>query len=167
MYLCLTVYFCGAEIKSTGFSSRGLKFGSQHPRGSLQQFVTPVPGDLTFSLRYIYRQNTNEPEIKENLKITYATQESRKEHLKSYFKIPLQLLKNISCIRQSRKCKYNVVDIYAVLINSLPVSQSLSLSLSLSLVFQDRVSLYSPGCPGTHFVDQAGLELRNPPASAS
>jgi hypothetical protein len=22
-------------------------------------------------------------------------------------------------------------------------------------------------CPGTHFVDQAGLELRNPPASAS
>jgi hypothetical protein len=29
------------------------------------------------------------------------------------------------------------------------------------LVFQDRVSLCSPGCPGTHFVDQAGLELRN------
>jgi hypothetical protein len=35
------------------------------------------------------------------------------------------------------------------------------------LVFQDRVSLYSPGCPGTHSVDQAGLELRNPTASAS
>jgi hypothetical protein len=35
------------------------------------------------------------------------------------------------------------------------------------LVFRDRVSLYSPGCPGTHFVDQAGLELRNLPASAS
>jgi hypothetical protein len=34
-------------------------------------------------------------------------------------------------------------------------------------VFSDRVSLYSPGCPGTHFVGQAGLELRNPPASAS
>jgi hypothetical protein len=34
-------------------------------------------------------------------------------------------------------------------------------------VFRDRVSLYRPGCPGTHFVDQAGLELRNPPASAS
>ncbi|GAB1300800.1 Testis anion transporter 1 [Apodemus speciosus] len=29
------------------------------------------------------------------------------------------------------------------------------------------VSLYSPGCPGTHSVDQAGLEVRNPPASAS
>jgi hypothetical protein len=35
------------------------------------------------------------------------------------------------------------------------------------LVFQDRVSLYGPGCPGTHFVDQAGLKLRNLPASAS
>jgi hypothetical protein len=33
--------------------------------------------------------------------------------------------------------------------------------------FQDRVSLCSPGCPGTHLVDQAGLELRNLPASAS
>jgi hypothetical protein len=35
------------------------------------------------------------------------------------------------------------------------------------VVFQDRVSLYSPGCPRTHSLDQAGLELRNPPASAS
>jgi hypothetical protein len=33
--------------------------------------------------------------------------------------------------------------------------------------FPDRVSLCSPGCPGTHSVDRAGLELRNPPASAS
>ena len=35
------------------------------------------------------------------------------------------------------------------------------------LVFQDKVSLYSPVCPRTHSVDQDGLELRNPPASAS
>jgi hypothetical protein len=35
------------------------------------------------------------------------------------------------------------------------------------LIFWDRVSLYSPGCPGTYSVDQAGLELRNSPASAS
>jgi hypothetical protein len=41
------------------------------------------------------------------------------------------------------------------------------LLLFIYLVFQDRVSLYSPGCPGTHSVDQAGLELRNLPASAS
>jgi hypothetical protein len=35
------------------------------------------------------------------------------------------------------------------------------------LSFRDGVSPYSPGCPGTHSVDQAGFELRNPPASAS
>jgi hypothetical protein len=39
--------------------------------------------------------------------------------------------------------------------------------LFVCFVFRDRVSQYSPGCPGTHFVDQAGLELRKPPASAS
>jgi hypothetical protein len=33
--------------------------------------------------------------------------------------------------------------------------------------FQDRVSLCCLGCPGTHSVDQAGLKLRNPPASTS
>jgi hypothetical protein len=35
------------------------------------------------------------------------------------------------------------------------------------LVLQDRVSLNSPACPATHFVDQAGLKLRNLSASAS
>ena len=40
--------------------------------------------------------------------------------------------------------------------------------LLLFLVFQDMVFLCnSPGCPGTHFVEQAGLKLRDLPASAS
>ena len=34
------------------------------------------------------------------------------------------------------------------------------------LVFRDRVSLCSPGCPGTHYADQAVLELGDPPASS-
>jgi hypothetical protein len=34
-------------------------------------------------------------------------------------------------------------------------------------LFWDKVSLYSSDCPGTHLVDQAGLELGNLPASAS
>jgi hypothetical protein len=34
-------------------------------------------------------------------------------------------------------------------------------------VFRDRVSLCSSGYPGTHSVFHAGLELRNPPISAS
>lgn len=33
--------------------------------------------------------------------------------------------------------------------------------------FQDRVSLHnSPGCPGTHSIDETGLELGDPPTSA-
>jgi hypothetical protein len=36
----------------------------------------------------------------------------------------------------------------------------------LFFFFQDRVSLCSFGYPGAHSVDQAGLKLRNPPASA-
>ena len=34
-------------------------------------------------------------------------------------------------------------------------------------VLRQGFSVYSPGCPGTHSVDQTGLELRNPPAFAS
>jgi hypothetical protein len=37
----------------------------------------------------------------------------------------------------------------------------------LFLAFPDRVSLCSSGCPGTDSVDQAGLELRDLPASVS
>ncbi|GAB1303226.1 Ras-related GTP-binding protein B [Apodemus speciosus] len=40
-------------------------------------------------------------------------------------------------------------------------------NLVLNLWDCGGVSLYSPGCPGTHSVDQADLQLRNPPASAS
>jgi hypothetical protein len=43
----------------------------------------------------------------------------------------------------------------------------LLLLLFFVFCFFETGFLYSPGCPGTHFVDQAGLELRNPPASAS
>jgi hypothetical protein len=41
------------------------------------------------------------------------------------------------------------------------------LLVHLFVCFWDRVSLCSPGCPGTHFVDHAGLKLRNLPASVS
>ena len=41
------------------------------------------------------------------------------------------------------------------------------LFVCLFVCFRDMVSLCSPGCPGIHSVDQAGLELRNPPVSAS
>jgi hypothetical protein len=47
------------------------------------------------------------------------------------------------------------------------VASSNNLFFFFFFFFWDRVSLYRPGCPGTHFVDQAGLKLRNLPASAS
>lgn len=37
----------------------------------------------------------------------------------------------------------------------------------LLLVFWDRVSMYSPGCPGTRPIEQTDLKLRDLPASAS
>ena len=47
----------------------------------------------------------------------------------------------------------------------------IDLSIYLSIYacisdFQDSFSLCSPGCPGTHSVNQVGLEFRDPPASA-
>jgi hypothetical protein len=65
-----------------------------------------------------------------------------------------------SYVYKSDKCHCNFFD------NSICLFVCL-FGVFCFLFFQDRVSLYSPGCPGTHFVDQAGLELRNPPASAS
>ena len=41
------------------------------------------------------------------------------------------------------------------------------LAIPTALVFRDKVSVYSPGSPGTPSVDQAGLKLRDLPASAS
>jgi hypothetical protein len=50
---------------------------------------------------------------------------------------------------------------------SIAVATSHCNSCFVLFCFPNRVSLCSPGHPGTHSVDQAGLELRNPPASAS
>jgi hypothetical protein len=55
-------------------------------------------------------------------------------------------------------CQYPAL-LMAVCLISLRQGLSLCLSLSLSFFFflfcffRDRVSLYSPGCPGTHFLD--------------
>jgi hypothetical protein len=64
--------------------------------------------------------------------------------------------------RQDSNFHWNTSDHYTILHKCC--SQT---SFFFFLVFRDRVSLCSPNCPGTHFVDQAGLELRSPLASAS
>ena len=54
-----------------------------------------------------------------------------------------------------------------LILNTILLSTFIFLFFYFFLVFRDRVSLYSSGYPGTLFVDQAGLELRNLPAFAS
>jgi hypothetical protein len=57
----------GSEVKNTDYSSRGPGFNSQHPHGSSQLSVTPVPGDLTPSHRHTSTQNNSAHEIKKNV----------------------------------------------------------------------------------------------------
>ena len=54
----------GSVVKSTGCFSRVPRFNSQHPHGSSQLSLTPVPGDPTPSLRHACRSNTNDHVIK-------------------------------------------------------------------------------------------------------
>jgi hypothetical protein len=60
---------------------------------------------------------------------------------------------------------FAVVNCYSILGQGIRLRRAFLLFFFFG--FRERVSLCSPGCPGTHFVDQAGLELRNPPTSAS
>jgi hypothetical protein len=39
--------------------------------------------------------------------------------------------------------------------------------VGLVLIFWKKISLWSPGCPRTNSLSQAGLKFRDPPASAS
>ena len=55
---------------------------------------------------------------------------------------------------------------YKMGLKYMPVILALASSLLL-FVFPDRVSLCSTGYPGTHSVDQAGLQIRDSADSAS
>jgi hypothetical protein len=62
-------------------------FNSEHPHGSSQLSVTPVPGDRTPSHRHICRQNTNAQKIKINTNFKRIGKETRiqmKEHLENH-----------------------------------------------------------------------------------
>jgi hypothetical protein len=56
-------------------------------------------------------------------------------------------------------------DSYTTYIHKIKIN--LFVCLFVFCFFETGVSLCSSGYPGTHSVDQAGLQLRNPPASAS
>jgi hypothetical protein len=107
----------GSAVRSTGCSSRGPGFHSQHLHSSSQPSVTPFSVDLMPS--------------------------------SGLFRHCMYMVHKYTCMQNTHTHIYLFVYLFIYL-----------------LVFRDRISLYIPGCPETHFVDQAGLELRNPPASA-
>lgn len=49
----------------------------------------------------------------------------------------------------------------------LPQPEIMTFVFVFAGVYRDRVSLRSPGCPRVHWVNQAGLDLREPPTSVS
>ena len=57
-----------SAVKSTGCSSRGPGFNSQHLHGSSQLSVTPVPGDVMSTYRHICRPSSMRIKINESLK---------------------------------------------------------------------------------------------------
>ena len=75
------------------------------------------------------------------------------------------------CKKTQTKTNENMNDIYSILGIHIFKQYPLLVKLPVNtfccclFVFGDRVSLCSPGCPGTHSVDQADLKLRDSPAS--
>ncbi|EDL87703.1 putative RNA methylase MDS024, isoform CRA_b [Rattus norvegicus] len=59
----------GSVVKSTDCFHLRLKFNSQHPRGSSQLSVTPVPGLLIPIHRHACWQNTSAHKIKVNRQV--------------------------------------------------------------------------------------------------
>ena len=51
------------------------------------------------------------------------------------------------------------INLWVIFMSELGPEQQGILLCFVLFCFQDRVSLCSPKCPGTHSVDQAGLEL--------
>lgn len=56
----------GIEVKSTDCSAEGCRFICQHPHGSSQLFIIPVPGDRAPSHRHTCMQNTKAHKTKIN-----------------------------------------------------------------------------------------------------
>jgi hypothetical protein len=64
-----------------------------------------------------------------------------------------------------RKVTFN--EFFSIILTSDILTLGSIWSYFFLLLFWDKVSVWSHDCPGTSFIDQAGLELRGPTASAS
>ena len=87
--------------------------------------------------------------------------------LSSYVHLPCCLWKMLCLWGSWRLFTYNISELPNIVYFHLFTIWITLKTFFLFLFFQDRVSLCSPGWPGTHFVGQASLYLRNSPASAS
>jgi hypothetical protein len=80
----------------------------------------------------------------------------------SDYSILLLLLRNPNCSSQEEELESEVWGLGVRMTDCMWI-----VFVVVVVVLRDRVSLCISGCPETHFVGQAGLEFRNPPASAS
>ncbi|GAB1287357.1 Protein-L-isoaspartate O-methyltransferase domain-containing protein 2 [Apodemus speciosus] len=98
-----------------------------------------------------------------------GVQKEHEEYMKNLLKVGgilvMPLEEKLTKITRTGPSAWETKKILAV--SFAPLVQPCRSESGQSRLVQLRVSLCSPGYPGTHSVDQAGLELRNPPASAS
>jgi hypothetical protein len=107
--------------------------------------------------RHTFREHAHTHKIKNNEKYVQNPKQGCYVH---YF----QVKKYIKLVPTTTMTSLNCPCLSDLIIQNCHFRQN---AIFFFLFVRDRVSLCSSGCPGTHFVDQAGLELRNPPASAS
>ena len=80
----------------------------------------------------------------------------------------LNILSQLLCVRMCIcPVVWETLFLIAIIKHQASLAQSICLSVCLSLVSFETMFLCSPCSPGVHSVDHAGLELKDPPASAS
>ena len=84
-----------------------------------------------------------------------------------FSKLTTVYLAALECSYASQEHKSNFQKKLVIFFKHLGFCMVWNFFLKFCFVFRDRVSLCSPGCPEIHFVDQAGLKFRDPPASVS
>ena len=99
----------------------------------------------------------------------FVVEELRLGHLRWFFSLELNGKVNLGIGYRLCVCVHMCALVCMLMCAHICVCMCLALLFCCCCCcfFWDRVFLYIPGCPGTHFVDQAGLELRNLPALAS
>lgn len=145
----------GSEVKSTGCFSTEPRFNSQHPHGTPQWSVAPVPGDDMFfwtpGTHMVYTHTCRQTPIPHKIKT--LNKEIWQDLIKFFF---------ILVFGNSDWWKVTVINYHAWLISFF------CFVVSFFGYFEIRfLCVALSGSPETQFIDHAGLELRYTPASTS